>query len=146
MSGWKKKFLNKPGLRYDFPHKNLGCCLIGHLHICNLAAASTSIHTPGINMLYLVFDLKQKPSSFAEILLTHCRASVDPGKRINMPRQQLLSSWNQVCSSSRSMTLYLPSSPSSSSPARDPWTGDRRGKKLVHEGDVGDRQSEGLDS
>ena len=48
-----------------FSHKNIGCCLIGHVRVCNLAAASKSIHTPGIDMLYLVFDLKQKPSSFA---------------------------------------------------------------------------------
>jgi len=36
MSGWKRKgFWTNRGWDMIFSHKNLGCCLIGHLHICN---------------------------------------------------------------------------------------------------------------
>ena len=52
MSGWKKKVfeLTRAEICF-FSHKNLGCCLIGHLHICNF-----DFRTP----IFILYEMYRK--------------------------------------------------------------------------------------
>ena len=52
MSGWKRKgFWTNHGWDMIFSHKNLGCCLIGHLHICNF-----DFRTP----IFILYEMYRK--------------------------------------------------------------------------------------